>query len=762
MDRKLFFGMFVAAGMLLATSCSKDELDTASSGNEAQVTFSLGLEGRVATRAISDGTGANRLTYIVLDKDGNPAGKFTPTIKKNVSFPYTLTLALAKGQEYKVAFWADNSDCKAYKVNSDATVSVKYDEATNNDETRDAFFKTTDVFKVTGSTSMDVELKRPFAQINVGVTTGDWQAAVKSGVTITQSSAIIGNAATTLDLVTGAASGSAEVSYSFADIPVETLQVDENKDGNISSSEKYKWLSMGYILVNDGSEENPSTDGTAKAVLEKLEFTFKPEQGNDIVFGGLNNVPVQRNWRTNILGKLLTGDVEFNITIDPTYNGDYIYPDGGVQELEMAAANGGTVKLTEDVVLQEPLKIAAGKSVVINLNGKTITPPTGADRTIQVQDGAELEINGDGTIGSLDDGALAVCVMGGKLTINGGTYYGGSGCSCIYLFNSSKYDGVQNKGSIEINGGSFKVNAPWTNGFYYVLNKQNGAEGTITVKGGTFENYDPAQGDDHDQPTNFVADGYTSIKTSEDPVTYEVVKGSDVTSADNFEDAFASGVVTVSQDLAIDGGYVNNVESAVLQLKSGATLSRSDEGAQQCIMVSSGCDNMTINGNGTILGPTNSTHNTAAIWTSSPNLVIEGDVTVDGGKESKDANFAVYIANGTTTIKGGRFKVGLAADGSANSCIYLHPQRTNYKPKLYIYGGVFETEGNLNGWYPVININDGYRNKCTVQIYGGIFVNYNPATGDNTGEEGDTFVAPGYKSVETTYEGKTAWEVIPE
>ena len=44
MNKKLFLGMFAAAGMLLATSCSNDELDVVQSGNEAQVTFSLGLE----------------------------------------------------------------------------------------------------------------------------------------------------------------------------------------------------------------------------------------------------------------------------------------------------------------------------------------------------------------------------------------------------------------------------------------------------------------------------------------------------------------------------------------------------------------------------------------------------------------------------------------------------------------------------------------------------------------------------------------------
>ena len=70
MNKKLFLGMFAAAGMLFATSCSNDELDMAQSGNEAQVTFSLAAEGGIATRAISDGTGAKKLVYAVYNASG--------------------------------------------------------------------------------------------------------------------------------------------------------------------------------------------------------------------------------------------------------------------------------------------------------------------------------------------------------------------------------------------------------------------------------------------------------------------------------------------------------------------------------------------------------------------------------------------------------------------------------------------------------------------------------------------------------------------
>ena len=558
--------MFTMVGMLLATSCSNDDLDTVQSGDEPQVTFSLSLEKKIATRAISAGSPADKLVYAVFDENGDRISTIQKVEKTDVIFPATETLTLAKGQTYKVAFWAQDADCEAYTIDDNMNVTVSYENASNNDETRDAFFKT-ETFTVTGSTSIHVELKRPFAQINVGVTEEDWVAAVASGIEIKNSKVVIKDAATKLNLLTGAVSEptTVGVTYDLATIPAENLMVDVDNDG---TKETYHWLSMSYILVNDGSDATPSVDGAAKTTLENLEFTFKPESGNEITLkNGLTSVPVQRNWRTNILGKLLTSDITFNISIDPIYDGDYIYPDGSAQELAMAAAYGGTVTLQENVVLQEPLKIADGKSVVINLNGKRITPPTGADRTIQVFDGAELVINGNGTIGNLSSEALAVCVLGGKLTINGGTYYGGSECSCIYLFNSARYDGIQNKGSIEINGGTFKVKAPWNN-FYYVLNQQNGSEGTITVKGGTFENYDPSRGDDHDQPTNFVAEGYKSLQKGE---TYVVVPN-EVTDVVSSNEDLDAAISNTEGEATIALG--NNAE---ISLKSGAANGKSND-----------------------------------------------------------------------------------------------------------------------------------------------------------------------------------------
>ena len=118
MNKKLFLGMFAAVGALLATSCTNDRLDVVQAGDEAQVTFSLDLEDGLATRAISDGQKADKLVYAVykLDAQGSPelqnvlGSTKGQIVKTDFVSGYKVSLTLAKGQTYQVAFWAqDNS-----------------------------------------------------------------------------------------------------------------------------------------------------------------------------------------------------------------------------------------------------------------------------------------------------------------------------------------------------------------------------------------------------------------------------------------------------------------------------------------------------------------------------------------------------------------------------------------------------------------------------------------------------------------------------
>ena len=276
MNNNLLFTMLAASTMMLATGCSSsDDTVATQESNLATVSFSVQADAVVGTRAISDGTGADELIYRVFDKEGHvisaSLAKKTETGLTDLLTGHKVTLYLAKGQTYKVAFWAQ-------------TVDVT----------------------VTGDMSVDVTLKRPFAQINVGCTTDDWNAAQASNINVKTSAVTIKDAATKLNVIDGTVSGNQDVTYAAANIPTETLKVDADGDG---TKEEYKYLSMCYILPNE------TTTGAAKTTAGTT-FTFHPQTGNDITLSdGLQAIPVQRNYRTNIVGKILSGEVRTVTTI---------------------------------------------------------------------------------------------------------------------------------------------------------------------------------------------------------------------------------------------------------------------------------------------------------------------------------------------------------------------------------------------------------------------------------------------------------------
>ena len=335
--KRLLVSLIALSATLLMASCAKEQLLPQESGSEASVSFMLGLQNSLQTKAIGDGTGANMLVYAVFDSNGEKV--IIDKVAKKVSFPAVETITLAKGQSYKIAFWAQNDATSAYTISDEMVVSVDYGGARGNDETRDAFFKTVDL-TVTGDAQIDVELTRPFAQLNVGVTQNDWDAATASGVSISTSKAVVKEAASSLNLIDGTIGHPVDVTFDFGPIPTDPLSVDLNGDG---TAETYKYLSMNYILPFD------ETTGESSTTLSDLEFTFHPETGNDIVLTqGLDAVPVQRNWRTNIVGQILSGDLSFNISIDPGFNGDNNHEiwDGSAEEPKTDPDDANTYLIT--------------------------------------------------------------------------------------------------------------------------------------------------------------------------------------------------------------------------------------------------------------------------------------------------------------------------------------------------------------------------------------------------------------------------------
>ena len=143
-----------------------------------------------------------------------------------------------------------------------------------------------------------------------------------------------------------------------------------------------------------------------------------------------------------------------------------------------------------------------------NINGAAINVLAGTTLTIYAGQG--------GVTGGSGADCIAISVSG-TLNVYGGNYT--VGADKDGYGNSTLYANA-NTAVINIYGGNFSSAAAWHN-FYYVLNQLNSAtESVITVYGGTFENYNPALGDDK-LGGNFVADGYSVI--NEDS-TYTVVE----------------------------------------------------------------------------------------------------------------------------------------------------------------------------------------------------------------------------------------------
>ena len=169
---------------------------------------------------------------------------------------------------------------------------------------------------------------------------------------------------------------------------------------------------------------------------------------------------------------------------------------------------GAYLKLVNDITVPDEIYMS-GKKFVFDLNGHTIKleyaegvkPNNGSvlyiggrNGSLTINDSSEAQtgavIGSDKTYTNKVTGAVRAGNYG-KLTINGGHFYGMSeGTSCIFVYTTMS---SSSKATVTINGGKFETATP-SNGTYFVLNHQDYASAgcTITVNGGSFKNYNPS------------------------------------------------------------------------------------------------------------------------------------------------------------------------------------------------------------------------------------------------------------------------------
>lgn len=342
MKKNLFMSMLAIAGMLFATSCSQDELlNEPTTGDYVSAKFTIGTSDGIATRAtIGNGTKADKVACAVYDEKGAELRDLY-AIRDVVDMKATYEIRLAKGQKYRVAFFAYNSTADAYDVTYLTDIKVK-DSQNSNIENRDAFTAYVDVDATVNTINEDVTLYRPFAQLNLGVDNTEWTDAVKAGVTVAKSKIVVTNVYNQFSAYDNAVVATAEpVTMTFAmnTIPSEELEVDVDRDGTIANTEKFKYLALNYLLVGDAGTEKSLTD---------VEFVWENSDASKTnnPTTHFKNIPVQRNYRTNIIGKLLTNPATFNIVIDADFidspENDYIVSvwDGESATTPVADADG--------------------------------------------------------------------------------------------------------------------------------------------------------------------------------------------------------------------------------------------------------------------------------------------------------------------------------------------------------------------------------------------------------------------------------------
>ena len=215
-------------------------------------------------------------------------------------------------------------------------------------------------------------------------------------------------------------------------------------------------------------------------LLNCIDSAYKNGTAKIIVKGGtfVNFNPA--NCKAEGAGTNFVAD-GYGVVATPQTNGDVWYT--VVEEVAGGKSFTSGATLSTGITATAPNAIAvkavgAGANVTI-LDGAFDGGKGGNNQCVHVREGA------------------TVTIKGGTFTVGGDATGGGN--SVI----------ESNGGNITIEGGFFYTDYAY-NGFYYVLNQQNGNPGTITVKGGTFVNYDPSKGDDN-LGGNFVAEGYKVV-----------------------------------------------------------------------------------------------------------------------------------------------------------------------------------------------------------------------------------------------------------
>jgi len=506
--KKYFYSLLAATGLLLATSCSQDDLVNETGSESKVVTFKVNLPDQATSRAVGDGTKATELIFAMYEEDSD-----TPLIRKKISDTddgnntadgkFTVSVPMAKDIKYDLLFLAYNPDNCAFKIDESdpAQTNLKAlkfkNKLTANLDAYDAFVGVKKSQGITASGTNSVPLTRPFAQVNAATSdTGD-AALLKS--TVTKSEFCIYGVPSTYNVFEGEATDTMDVVFEKSAIPANETII---KDGTT-----YNYLTLAYVLA--GCVDQTST--------HKAEFLFYREDGKQVSSLYFENFPIQRNYRTNVLGNLLTQVEDYTVTIHKGFEGTHsadpdeanrVYtvtdPEGWAEVAAILESSGEdtiSVKLgagmgraaSNEIAVTIPTTIHKDKTVFLDLNGYTLKQEnTQTEAYSMIVNNGTLTITdavGGGKISYADNAQLAADVNyvsntisnSGTLTIEAGIIENNS---TEKVADYGYPHPIDNSGVLTINGGTIANNSNYSSMRIWCTTDDNTI---VTINGGTFE-----------------------------------------------------------------------------------------------------------------------------------------------------------------------------------------------------------------------------------------------------------------------------------
>lgn len=535
--KKTAFLSIAAIGILGMTSCSNEEMP-ALVENDNSVTFSISVPSDLQSRTFGDGVykdGETTLHYGVFEqKNGEDVLMLSskmdvaPKVTKVDNFNFTLTVNLVKGKTYDFVFWADNGN-SIYSISDDfKTMTCNYSENTYlSDENTDAFYFSYKGVTINGPKSLSAIMRRPFAQVNLGTFDSDIKNAALMNLNINDVDLEVVGAYTQLDLLSGVASNPVTEPLKFKAAGLPNLDNDGDFPYQIDAVNNHiSYLAMAYILT--GTEILNNDVRQAQQELMNLTYHLNMNDGSAVEVA-VPSAPVQRNYRTNIYGSLITSPMDWTLTINPdTYDDVNIEAPVAVnseEQLKEALRKGGKIALTNDINITKAIQVTKNAEIdlgnhtisntstsnnndallvsdatVIIKNGKLVSTPNGQNNNY----GASIFVQRTANVTLENVEAEGLCNVwvnsaASTVTINSGTFKS-SGTQSVYA----------NAGKVTINGGTFS-NSGLLDGRNYLLNVKDGSTASISVTGGKYIGYDPANSTSENPVASFVAAGYKSV-----------------------------------------------------------------------------------------------------------------------------------------------------------------------------------------------------------------------------------------------------------